>query len=133
MEIGGGKRDTARFAEFSMQNESWQPKTPLLGANWREILKAQACAVVLFGAHWSAPDAIQDREIQKITADFEGQIAFFAADLDDEDGAELALQSGVSTNPTLLCFCEGQVTHKLVGFHRAPRLSEILRSWIPTN
>ena len=116
-----------------MQTQSWHPKTPLLTSNWREVLAQTPCAVVLFGASWSAPDSIQDREIQKLAADFEGQILFFAADLDEDNGAELAMENGVSTNPTLLCFCVGKVTHKLVGFHRAPRLSEILRSWIPSN
>lgn len=116
-----------------MNNEHWHPQTPLLGANWREVLANEKCALVLFGSCDSAPDALQDREIGKIRADFAGKITFFAADLDDEDLKDLIAWSGVMSDPTMVYVCSGEISHRLVGFHRAPRLSEILNSWIPTN
>ena len=111
----------------------WDSVPRLKEEHWEQEVAAHAVAVVLFWAAWSQPDHMMSGVLEAVRPEF-ASIAFFSCDLDS--APEVAAANAVMTNPTLICFLNGQRHVTTIGYlgeeHLRARLSEWLAAGTST-
>ena len=103
---------------------------PALGADWQQTLSAHSRAVVFFWASWSPPDRMFLPVLQRVAPEFAVPLAFYTADLDEEELVPLFAQAGVMTSPQLVLFHNGQPRERTIGYLEEAALRQKLRDWL---
>lgn len=80
----------------------------------REVLRSPEPAVVAFGADWSKPCQLLRSVMHEIAAECEGKIRVFAVNADDNPDLDALYE--IQSIPTVLCFVDGKVRGRIVGF-----------------
>ena len=95
-----------------------------------EFVNATAAGVTVtdFWAPWCGPCRMQSPVIDQLSDELAGQVEFFKMNVDEEQ--KVAQEFGVMSIPTLLVKKDGEVVQKLVGYHDAARLKEILAAYL---
>lgn len=94
------------------------------------MLAAHPRAVVFFWAIWSPPDKMFSAVLSRVAPGFDEQFAFFAVDIDAQEGADLAAMSGISTNPALVFVQHGQPREHTIGYMNGAALRQKLSDWL---
>jgi thioredoxin 1 len=103
---------------------------PLTDVTWDvEVLGTDKCVIVGFGARWSSPSQVFSPVLDALADDLAGRAVVYALDVDDNPGA--ARQYDVSSLPTLLVFCAGELTGRMVGARPKERLLRDLLTLLP--
>ncbi len=92
-----------------------------------EVLKSPIPVVVDFFATWCGPCRMLAPVLESTAEDYEGKVKFVKLDVDN--AAEISIQYGVMSIPTLIMFVGGKEVAKTVGALGAEELSE----WIDGN
>ncbi len=96
------------------------------GDEFNEV-KAADVAVVDFSATWCGPCKMMAPVLEEISAGYEGKVAFFNMDVDENQ--EIAASYGINSIPNLILFKKGEKVSDSVGFKPA----EALKAWIDSN
>ncbi len=92
-----------------------------------EVLKSPIPVVVDFFATWCGPCRMLAPVLESTAEDYEGKVKFVKLDVDN--AAEISIQYGVMSIPTLIMFIDGKEAAKTVGALGAEELAE----WIDGN
>ncbi len=92
-----------------------------------EVLKSPIPVVVDFFATWCGPCRMLAPVLESTAEDYEGKVKFVKLDVDN--AAEISIQYGVMSIPTLIMFIGGKEAAKTVGALGAEELAE----WIDGN
>ncbi len=92
-----------------------------------EVLKSPIPVVVDFFATWCGPCRMLAPVLESTAEDYEGKVKFVKLDVDS--AAEISIQYGVMSIPTLIMFIGGKEAAKTVGALGAEELAE----WIDGN
>lgn len=79
-----------------------------------EVLHSRLPALVAFGAHWSKPCQLLEPVLSDVEAGCIGKARVMRVNVDDNP--DLGAQYEIESIPTLLCFAEGKVRGRMVGF-----------------
>ena len=113
-----------------MEHPKWKPQSLLVTAPELPKLAARHRIIVLHcGASWNRLDLPYDALMQEMNAEFSGQIAFFALDVDEETNWEFLQSIGVVNVAFLACLKDGVLFRYAVGMRPKEKLREILREW----
>ncbi|MBQ9568315.1 MAG: thioredoxin [Lachnospiraceae bacterium] len=93
---------------------------------WSEV-EAQDVAVVDFNATWCGPCKMMAPVLEELSADYDGKVAFYAIDVDENP--DLAQKFSVMSIPNLVLLKKGELSDSSVGF--VPK--EGLKGWIDKN
>ena len=93
---------------------------------WSEV-EAQDVAVVDFNATWCGPCKMMAPVLEELSADYDGKVAFYAIDVDENP--DLAQKFSVMSIPNLVLLKKGELVDSSVGF--VPK--EGLKGWIDKN
>lgn len=89
----------------------------------QEVLQAKGLCVADFWASWCGPCAMLSPVVDELAGEMTN-VKFCKCNVDDE--RELAIEYGVESIPTLLCFKDGAVVGRLVGYRDKERLQKEL-------
>lgn len=92
-----------------------------------EVLKSSLPVVVDFFATWCGPCRMLAPVLESVAEDYEGKVKFVKLDVDQ--AAEISVQYGIMSIPTLIMFINGTEAAKIVGALGADELTE----WIDGN
>ncbi len=93
---------------------------------WSEV-EAQDVAVVDFNATWCGPCKMMAPVLEELSADYDGKVAFYAIDVDENP--DLAQKFSIMSIPNLVLLKKGELVDSSVGF--VPK--EGLKGWIDKN
>lgn len=94
----------------------WSPSTPEVCPSLIEDAARRRQAVAIhFWAPWNAHDVPMDRDIQAISAGFEGRVVFASANVDRDENAELFRRCGVGNIPALGILVDGEPRRAVIG------------------
>ena len=71
-----------------------------------------------------------DALLQEMKAEFSGEIAFFALDVDEKANWDFLQAVPVMNVPCLVCLKDGAVFRHRIGQYPKEKLREILREWV---
>ena len=89
--------------------------------------------VVHCEAVWDGYDIPVDALMQEMKAEFAGQIAFFALDVDEEANWDFLQSAPVMNVPCLVYLKNGGVFRVRIGQYSKAKTREILREWLKTS
>jgi thioredoxin 1 len=87
-----------------------------------EVIQSNTPAIVDFWAPWCAPCHMIAPILEKIAADYNGQLK--VAKLDVDQNPQVATQFGVMSIPTMIIFKDGEAVERLIGYMPKERLLE---------
>ena len=90
---------------------------------WDDIT-AQDVAVIDFNATWCGPCKMMAPVLEEISGEYEGKVAFYAIDVDENQ--ELAAKFSVMSIPNLVLLKKGELADTSVGF----KPKDALKAWI---
>jgi thioredoxin 1 len=93
---------------------------------WSEV-EEQEVAVVDFNATWCGPCKMMAPVLEELSADYDGKVAFYAIDVDENP--DLAQKFSVMSIPNLVLLKKGELADSSVGF--VPK--EALKAWVDKN
>ena len=103
---------------------------PALDANWRQTLRAQTRSVVFCWAVWSVVHKYYAPVLARVAPDYNGQIAFFTADVDAEYLADFCQETAIVTIPTLLMWQADTKTDSIIGYTKEETLRAQFYAWL---
>ena len=98
-----------------------------------EIIAREECPVlVVFHASWLATGSMLGDILARVSEEFEPtEMVFFQVDIDRS--ADTVEQYGITTLPTTLIFCEGEVIDHFTGVMNINKLRERLHALVGDN
>ena len=99
----------------------------VIGADQFDEVKNADVAVVDFSATWCGPCKMMAPVLEEISGEYEGKVAFFNMDVDENQ--EIAASYGINSIPNLILFKKGEKASDSVGF----KPGEALKAWIDAN
>ncbi len=99
----------------------------VIGADQFDEVKNADVAVVDFSATWCGPCKMMAPVLEEISGEYEGKVAFFNMDVDENQ--EIAASYGINSIPNLILFKKGEKASDSVGF----KPGEALKAWIDGN
>ncbi|MES2461496.1 MAG: thioredoxin family protein [Armatimonadota bacterium] len=104
-------------------SNSWLPTTPAVSAAaFEDVIALHPAVVFHVWAIWDGHDRTMDTRLQELRPHFEGRIAFFSLNYDDEALWGILRCYDVVSPPVLLCFTQGQWRENIVGVYPAAQL-----------
>jgi thioredoxin 1 len=86
----------------------------------QEVVASDTPVLVDFWAEWCGPCKMIAPIVEQLAGEYEGQLR--VAKLDTDVHAEVAIQYGVMSLPTLLLFKRGEVVARITGYQPKDRI-----------
>lgn len=91
----------------------------------KEVLEADGTVLVDFWAAWCGPCRAQAPELEKLEKESDGSIKIVKVNVDEN--ADLTMNYGIMSIPSLLVFKNGELEDRTVGLHTAEELKAMLQ------
>lgn len=91
----------------------------------KEVLEADGTVLVDFWAAWCGPCRAQAPELEKLEKESDSSIKIVKVNVDEN--ADLTMNYGIMSIPSLLVFKNGELKDRTVGLHTAEELKAMLQ------
>ncbi len=91
----------------------------------KEVLESKGTVLVDFWATWCGPCRAQGPELEKLENELGDEVKVVKVNVDEN--ADLTMNYGIQSIPSLLVFKDGNLTERAVGLHSVDELKSLIK------